>query len=241
MYILRRMPLGSPSHALLTPGVKLWARDEIIASDAVPRSPGVYAWWFREIPPGVPAEGCITRNGVTLLYIGTAPKAPSASGAASQATLRSRLRQHMRGNASGSTLRLTLGCLLGRKLGIELRRVGKKERMTFCEGEQKLSQWLSTNALVSWMVTDKPWEVESSLISSVCLPLNLAHNARHPFHSQLSACRTSAKARARELPVWRPTQEPPCDDLIASLWFGYTLILAEAHRRGDRSAATSWS
>ena len=115
----------------------------------------------------------MVRDGLALLYVGIAPKARAANGTLSRATLRSRLRQHMRGNASGSTLRLTLGCLLSQELGIELRRVGPKDRMTFCDGEAKLSNWLSEIAFVCWAVNDKPWEAEATLITSVCLPLNL--------------------------------------------------------------------
>jgi hypothetical protein len=35
--------------ALISP-VKFWTRDEVLTMDVVPRSPGVYAWYFREIP-----------------------------------------------------------------------------------------------------------------------------------------------------------------------------------------------
>ncbi|MFF3911407.1 GIY-YIG nuclease family protein [Streptomyces sp. NPDC001848] len=50
--------------------------------------------------------------------------------------LRKRVRYHYRGNAAGSTLRLTLCCLLG----LELRRVGSGNRLTFGKsGEASLS------------------------------------------------------------------------------------------------------
>ena len=141
-------------------------------------------------------------SGLTLLYVGIAPKAPSANGAPrSTQTLRHRIRYHMRGNAYGSTLRLTLGCLLSKQLGIELRRVGAGTRMTFAHGEARLSEWMSANAFVSWFVTPTPWEAESRAISSICLPLNLAQNKSHAFHTELSACRAAARVRARELPV----------------------------------------
>src|ERR1700722_7026268 len=54
------------------------------------------------------------------------------------------------GNAEGSTLRLTLGCLLAGELGLELRRGGSGGRLTFCDGEARLSGWLAENALVTW-------------------------------------------------------------------------------------------
>jgi len=74
----------------------------------------------------------------------------------------------MRGNASGSTLRLTLGCLLSEELGNELRRVGKGERLTFGKsGETAPSEWMSYNAFVSWVVTERPWQTETTDIQTV--------------------------------------------------------------------------
>src|SRR5262245_55522729 len=83
------------------------------------------------IPSGVPTGDCLTVNGVTLLYVGIAPKAsPSGGGKPSSQSLWHRIRYHYRGNAEGSTLRLTLGCLLAKELGLELRRVGSGRRLT---------------------------------------------------------------------------------------------------------------
>ena len=183
--------------------VRLWSGEEVLLDDPVPRSPGVYAWLFREVPTGVPTQGCVSRIDLTLLYVGIAPKAPPLNGALrSNQTLRSRLRYHMAGNAEASTLRLTLGCLLNTTLGIELRRVGSGKRLTFGDGEKALSDWMGSNAFVCWSVTDRPWEAESSVIGSVCLPLNLAQNRNHPFHRHLSGVRAAAKNRARQLPVY---------------------------------------
>jgi hypothetical protein len=183
--------------------VRLWSRSEILSGPEPPAAPGVYAWYFRQIPPGVPTEGCIVHDGLTLLYVGISPKAAPLNGRpASRQNLRTRLRYHMRGNAEGSTLRLTLGCLLAKELGVELRRVGSGSRMTFgTAGEAKLSGWLDRNACVSWVVTEEPWEVEQQVIQHVALPLNLDENKQHPFHAALTEIRRAAKARAGELPV----------------------------------------
>jgi hypothetical protein len=83
--------------SLLRPA-KLWSRSEVLSTDSVPRFPGVYAWWFREVPAGVPTEGCIVRDELTLLYVGIAPKAPPTNGRLpSRQTLRSRLGYHCEG------------------------------------------------------------------------------------------------------------------------------------------------
>ena len=86
----------------------------------VPAKPGVYAWFFKDIPGALPTTDCVTKEGLTLLYIGISPK-----NAFSSQNLRRRITYHYRGNAEGSTLRLTLGVLLSGEIGYPLRRVRK--------------------------------------------------------------------------------------------------------------------
>ena len=190
---------------LLEPAHK-WSRRESLAKPSpVPREPGVYAWYFREIPPQVPVAGCCVHGSETLLYVGISPKEPPKNGAApSKQKLFNRIRYHYRGNAEGSTLRLTLGCLLSEKLGIQLRRVGSGHRMTFGKGEAILSQWMDDNAFVVWVVDSEPWLLEEKIIGEVSLPLNLDMNKMHPFHQSLSQIRKLAKESARALPIWMP-------------------------------------
>jgi hypothetical protein len=113
-------------------------------------------------------------------------------------SLRTRVRYHFRGNAYGSTLRLTLGCLLG----LELRRVGSGQRMTFCkQGEAHLSQWMAAHARVCWVEDPEPWAAERELITQLDLPLNLDQNQHNSFHPFLKELRAQARRGARELPV----------------------------------------
>ena len=182
---------------------KLWSRKEVLANPSpVPREPGVYAWFFRSVPPNVPAEDCLEAHGHKLLYVGIAPKPPPKNGRPpSTQRLWDRVRNHYRGNAGGSTLRLSLGCLLSEQLGIALQRVGSGKRVTFGkEGEDRLSQWLQGNAFVSWVIDPEPWKLEERLIADLSLPLNLDQNRDHPFHPMLSEIRKSARRRARVLP-----------------------------------------
>jgi hypothetical protein len=176
---------------------RLWSRPEIVAEPCpVPRSPGVYAWFFREIPPKVPTAGCVQREGLTLLYVGISPQQPTPGKKASKETIRSRLCDHMgRTNAEGSTVRMTLGCLLSESLGIRLQRPGK--RFTFASGEAVLSDWIGRNAYVSWTLHPEPWLLEDRLIRRLDLPLNLKGNTRHPFYPILKNIRSLAKAAAR--------------------------------------------
>lgn len=181
----------------------LLSREQIFSQPSpVPKAPGVYAWYFREIPLLTPIAGCVEPSGHTLLYVGISPSAPPSNGKPpSRQSLWHRIRYHYRGNAEGSTLRLTLGCLLTDQLGIELRRVGSGKRMTFGPGEAKLSEWMAENARVAFCFCERPWELEAELISSVCLPLNLDQNRNHAFHSTLTSLRRAAKERARRLDI----------------------------------------
>ena len=181
----------------------MYTRQAVLATPSpVPKDPGVYGWWFGDLPTPLDTSACLTRDGCTLLYTGISPKAPPANGRApSSQRLRDRVRYHFTGNAEGSTLRKTLGVLLSAELNIELRRVGSGARMTFGSGEQKLSDWMAANALVSWVVHPTPWTLEAELIADLDVPLNLDGNAHNRFHPELTKARRNAVVRARELPI----------------------------------------
>ena len=194
---------GSTTLALIKPP-RLWSCAEALTRPCpVPRSPGVYAWYFRAPPANVPVDGCIRHGDLVLLYLGISPKEPPRDGRpGSRQTLASRIRYHYRGNAEGSTLRLTLGCLLAEELGLELRRVGGGRRLTFTvEGERRLSVWMANHAFVAWTETPQPWLLEVKLLRELALPLNLDGNRHHPFRERLSVLRAAARARARARPV----------------------------------------
>ena len=179
---------------------KLWTLEEVLPIPSpIPKEPGVYAWFFKNLPPIVPLDGCLFFENCHLMYIGIAPKAPPKNGAKpSTQRLFHRIRYHYRGNAEGSTLRLTLGCLLSKELGIRLQRVGSGKRLTFGSGEDSLSEWMSNNAFVSWEIHIEPWTYEEKLIGKLSLPLNLEKNKRHPFYPTLSWIRIKAKNIARK-------------------------------------------
>lgn len=185
-----------------TGDTSLWSRDDVLTRPCpIPERPGVYGWWFDRVPAGVPVESCLVRDGLTLLYVGISPKAPPMNGRPpSKQTVKTRVRYHYTGNAEGSTLRLTLGVLLAEELGIELRRVGSGTRHTFSTGEQRLSEWMGEHAFVTVTEHPEPWVLEEQLITEWSLPLNLDQNS-HPFRSVLSAMRSAAKQRAKDLPV----------------------------------------
>jgi hypothetical protein len=181
----------------------VFSRDEVLSRpSAVPAASGVYGWWFRALPALIDTTECRKHDGLALLYVGISPRRPPASGqAASRQNVRHRLRMHYAGNAEGSTLRKTLGCLLAGQLGIRLRRVGSGHRKTFADGEQLLSAWMSENAFVSWVIRERPRELEHDLIAAVDLPLNLEGNIGHRFHPELTQARARCVAQANALPI----------------------------------------
>lgn len=179
---------------------KIYSRTEVMSKPTpVPAVHGVYFWWFKEIPQGVPTEGCITWDGYTLLYVGISPDHRGKPN--SRSNLRKRIKTHYSGNAAGSTLRRTLGVLLSGESSFPLRRVGSGSRMTFTHpGEQWLDAWMERNAKVHWIAAEAPWELEDTLIGSIPLPLNIQGNS-HDFKVTLSGMRSRAAAEARLMEI----------------------------------------
>ena len=159
---------------------------------------GLYGWWFDHVPACVPLDGVTVRDEWRLLYVGIAP---SRSGG--RATLRSRIgRNHLGRRASASTLRRTLGCLLAADLGLTATRTSPG-KYTFGEGEDALTRWMQKHARVSWVATDSPWSVESAVIESLTLPLNIEFNSSHPFCAELKRMRRLMMANASALTLSR--------------------------------------
>jgi hypothetical protein len=183
----------------------LQGRSEVLSRPSpVPDKPGVYAWYFRRIPPGVDVTGCHQVEGLTLLYVGISPKEPPANGRPpSRSTLRRRIQTHFSGNAEGSTLRKTLGCLLARETGFPLRRVGSGTRLTFTNpGERALDDWMNDNARVAWRVCEQPWTLEREILASgLPLPLNIMDNPCQAHTTIVKVARKRAVADAQLLPV----------------------------------------
>lgn len=190
---------------LITSRSLLKSRAEVLGSPCpIPTAPGVYAWYFSQVPGGIDTTGCHEVDGLKLLYVGISPKAPPTNGKPpSRSTLRQRLRTHYSGNAEGSTLRLTLGCLLGDEIGVSLRRVGSGRRRTFTNpGEQLLDRWMDANAFVAWVPCERPWEVEGAVLAAGhVLPLNIQDNPSARHVAYLSGVRSAAARAAETQPI----------------------------------------
>lgn len=190
----------------------LYRWSELVSNKSLPPPlPGVYAWFFRDPPGIVPISDCLTREGTFLLYVGISPGRTTST-----QNLRKRIRYHFTGNAEGSTLRLTLGCLLERELGTVLMRVGSGRRKTFGPREPDLTQWIAAHARVAWITTEHPEKLETELIGSLHLPLNLDQNASHDFYPILAEARRAARERALLLPPFVPNLQPKSHQKLPS-------------------------
>jgi hypothetical protein len=216
--------MSTNADRLLRPDRLFGASDITIRPCPVPASPGVYAFYFSEPPPGIDASGCHGVDQHALLYVGIAPKPPPLNGRApSKSHLRQRLRTHYFGNAAGSTLRRTLGCLLSEQLGIKLRRVGSTGRYTFTNpGEQLLDGWMGQHAFVTWVEITAPWELEEHMLSSgLCLPLNVDRNPLLEAVGREGAVTVRKSTVAGELDIVAdsggPRKKPPQINTLPSL------------------------
>ena len=78
--------------ALTNPKV-LYDRNEVLSKLCpIPSESGVYAWYFRDIPNNVPLDKCITKNSLTLLYVGISPN--KVSNPDSKQDIKKRIKTH---------------------------------------------------------------------------------------------------------------------------------------------------
>jgi hypothetical protein len=186
---------------------QLLSRQEVLTIPCpVPKAYGVYGWFFKEVPNGVPVDGCLTHEGLTLLYVGSSPDKKGKTGLPQ--TLQQRVRYHFQGNADKSTFRRSLGILLAPESGYHLRRVGSGKKMTLTnKGEQWLDSWMQKNTFVTWVEHEEPWVLENELFHTVSLPLNIRGNMHNPFAPRLLRKREEAIAIAKEAPVVQESAE----------------------------------
>lgn len=134
--------------ALLHPDRLLTCSEIRVKPCPIVSKPGVYAWYFRQVPPRVPTQGCHVFATYTLFVywhfsVPATKRRIPARAIGPEANPISRSRECGRVDAASIP-----GLLVGSELGNELRRVGSGERMTFVMGEQRLSAWMAEHALV---------------------------------------------------------------------------------------------
>jgi GIY-YIG catalytic domain len=159
-----------------------WSRHEVLAGPCkVPAKPGIYGWYLRDLPAALPLDRCVHRDGLSLLYVGIAPKKASSA-----STLRKRIvDNHFNARRGLSTLRLTLALLLGFETRHTPGRAHPaKPSAAFDVDEQPRICGLHDS--------QGTWMLEKLMISRLQPPLNLAGNRANPFYPCLKALRQAA-------------------------------------------------
>ncbi len=64
------------ANEMITP-MRCWTGAEVLAAPSpIPMEPGIWGWYFKSIPTGVPPEGRIRRHGPTPPYATISPMPP---------------------------------------------------------------------------------------------------------------------------------------------------------------------
>lgn len=83
--------------AILAPEKAHERVDVLARPSSIPEVPGLYGWYFDELPPRVPDEGLHRIGAGALLYVGISPKEPPKNGKPpSKSNLRKRIKAHFR-------------------------------------------------------------------------------------------------------------------------------------------------
>ena len=182
---------GLDISALLAPPKLVTAADILDDRTVVPDVGGIYGWWFNAELPDVPTEGTQSNEGYRLLYVGIAPRAPSAEGSRSSSTLRKRIvRNHLASRIASSTLRRSLAWILSETLNLTINRNAAGKATMSRDDEARLTMWMSRYAAVSFLPHESAWQIEQALVGSgtPTLPINIK-GAGHEFKARLSAMR----------------------------------------------------
>jgi hypothetical protein len=139
---------------------------------SVPAEAGIYGWWFDAALEEI-SEGCHSKNGFSLLYVGIAPRTPQKDGVKTR-TLRDRLLNHCRGPMATSTLRRTLAALSKEQERLSIQRATSGKSQMSADDEAKLTRWMAKHARVTWLIAPSPWAIEDELLKhGPRLPLNI--------------------------------------------------------------------
>jgi hypothetical protein len=154
-----------------------------VATGALPRGSGVYAWWakpsvFPDLP-GMPNPADATDR---LLYVGRAT------------SLRGRItKNHLRRSGS-STLRRTLAGLLMPTTGY--RTMWTDRAVLIPEDEVRLTRWMQAYLRLTWVEYAWPEEIEAELIWRMVPPLNVSGMDADDIQPAVVAAKAAFEASA---------------------------------------------
>lgn len=156
------------------------------ALKAVPRDPGVYAFYAKDLPQAL-ASFSAPSHGLTTLYVGQTGD-----------SLNRRIEHHLFRDARVSTLRGNLGLLVQAAMGLELIRIPGQRHFCFRD-EAPISAWLAQHTLVGFSVLDNPTESEAAWLALDPGLLNI--KGRSPTALSENICEMRHSASGRHLPI----------------------------------------
>lgn len=163
----------------------------------LPDTRGLYGLFFRSPPGQTPVSGCYIRDGLSLLYIGTAGADLGKNG-----TVKKRLgSQHLGGNERRSTICHSLAALLPNIAGPAIAKLESRgiKYHTSADGVAQLSRWMDAHISACWISFPRPADLEAKLVRNYGTPLNIEHGI-HEFSATLESLREDRrKAAVREL------------------------------------------
>lgn len=186
------------------------AADHMIAAsrlaaqpDMLPEKAGVYIAAGRAVIPILDREGYYSNALACHGFLGM--EAVAYIGCAFRSSIRKRIGDHLFGDSRKSTFRQSLGILLAEQLC--LCPIGGRGQagFHFGEGEAKLSAWMRSNLWFTYKVSEKPIDLERSLVRALHPPFNIKERERDPFARLLSARRQAVSRSPAAVPdtlVW---------------------------------------
>lgn len=146
----------------------------------LPLDRGLYAMFF-DVAPGItPLDDTLTRDGLHLLYIGTA-----GGDLSKQGTLRKRIGNHLSCRVGSSTFAKSLAALMPELLddGPIAHAVGNSRN-------DNLRSWIDRHVSICWTPHLNPLALEAMLLARHVPPLNLDKSS-HGFKAQLKLLRSA--------------------------------------------------
>lgn len=154
------------------------------ASDALPMTPGLYAWWASpSVLPDFPGALNPVDPTVRLLYVGISLR-----------PLRTRVRREHLRQTRRSTLRRALAALLRVDEGYTTTTADNGHVVLTPDDEVRLTEWMKRHLRLTWSESSNPKPIEDELIADLAPPLNVKGASSSPQRDRLVRARAAYRA-----------------------------------------------
>lgn len=154
------------------------------AASAVPKSPGLYAWWAApDVLSEFPGLANPADTSLRLIYIGISLR-----------PLRQRIVQEHLKRTRRSTLRRALAALLLEAEGFTTMLADRGQVVLVPDDELRLTEWMHRDLSLTWAEAADPRPIEGALIAELAPPLNIDGSASTPQRDRLRQARKAYRA-----------------------------------------------